>query len=416
MIKYFTVENFYSIGNESVLEFDLHIKKDAAFLAHPTIGFAGSNASGKSNVLKALSFVLWFAAESFWKIAPKPTQIQYGESSNWNIPIEAFIAYNKQPSKFHIIFIKDGIDYEYLLTVNTEKVFEEEFYYYPKKRQKLIYHRTELNLKFGDGISKFDTKDLRENCSIISFAAQFQTQEQAKQVKQYNVFPTNIPAGQPFRDISFTIPVMFNLAKNEETKTRTLELLKLADIGISDFVFLQSEGFGKTFLDKNGKNEGIKKVFTDKDIQEIKQADFVTTLFMHKINGQAEFLSPDRESEGTRKMLVLFYLAKQALENGSLLILDEIEAKLHQNLVAYIIGLFQNPEVNTKSAQLIFAFHNTSLMEILKPEQLWFAEKNENGHSQFYCAADVQGIKDIHKKSLETLYRIGRFGATPKLL
>jgi AAA15 family ATPase/GTPase len=409
MIKYFTVENFYSIGNESVLEFDLHIKKDAAFLAHPTIGFAGSNASGKSNVLKALSFVLWFASNSFWKIAPKPTQMQYGEPANWNIPIEAFIAYNKQPSKFHIIFTKDEIDYEYLLTVNTEKVFEEEFYYYPKKRQKLIYRRKELSVRFGDGISKFDTKDLRENCSIISFAAQFQTQEQAKTVREYNVFPTNIPAGQPFRDIGFSIPIMFHLAKDEKTKHNTTELLKLADVGISDFLFLKSEEMDK-FIKEN--NKDIKQ----NNVNQVKGNSFVTSVFTHNIEGKPMSLFPDQQSEGTRKILVLFSLVTEALENGSLIILDEIEAKLHQNLVAYIIGLFQNPEVNTKSAQLIFAFHNTSLMEILKPEQLWFVEKNENGHSEFYCAANVQGIKDLHKKSLETLYRIGRFGATPKLL
>ncbi len=390
MIKYFTVENFYSIGNESVLEFDLHIKKDAAFLAHPTIGFAGSNASGKSNVLKALSFVLWFAGESFLELKAKLNDIfHFTGDIKWDkihIPVEIFITNQDKPCKFHIIFTNNGIDYEYLLTVNTEKVFEEEFYYYPKKRQKLIYHRKELHVKFGDGISKFDTKDLRENCSIISLAAQFETQEQAKIVKDYTIFPTNIPAGKDFEDIEFNDYYVAFLESNPFLKEEAIKLLKLADLGIENF-----------YVKRNIEDEPL-------------------AFFEHRINGNLIALPSKSQSSGTLQMLAIFVYVLQALNNGKLLILDEIEIKLHQNLVAYIIGLFQNPETNTKSAQLIFAFHNTSLMEILKPEQLWFAEKNENGHSEFYCAANVQGIKDLHKKSLETLYRIGRFGATPKLL
>lgn len=390
MIKYFTVENFYSIGNESVLEFDLHIKKDAAFLAHPTIGFAGSNASGKSNVLKALSFVLWFASESFLELTAKINEIFHFTGhfllDKQRIPTETFAKNQKQPCKFHIIFTKGGIDYEYLLTVNMEKVFEEEFYYYPKKRQKLIYHRKKLSVKFGDGISKFDTKDLRENCSIISLAAQFQTQEQAKILKEYNNFPTNIPAGKDFEHIEFNDNYVAFLESQSFLKKEAINLLQLADVGIENF-------------------------YVKRNIDGEPQA-----FFEHRINGTLIVMPSKSQSSGTLQMIALFVYVLQAINNGRIIILDEIEIKLHQNLVAYIIGLFQNLEVNTKSAQLIFAFHNTSLMDILKPEQLWFVEKNEEGHSQCYCAADVQGIKDIHKKSLETLYRIGRFGATPKLL
>lgn len=391
MIKYFTVENFYSIGNESVLEFDLHIKKDATFLAHPTIGFAGSNASGKSNVLKALSFVLWFASESFLEIKPKVSEDLFEENDKSIIPVETFIANQGQPCKFHIIFSIENIDYEYLLTVNTEKVFEEEFYYYPKKRQKLIYHRKELSVKFGDSISKFDTKDLRGNCSIISLAGQFESQEFALLLRVYNgSIVTNSFSGQPYREFKFKDLMMLSLCKGKN-KQVTQEFLEMADVGIKDFYIEEN-------ITKNPLKHSVK------------------AFFKHQINGISYTFTATQQSEGTRQALTLFFYILNTLNNGTLLILDEIEAKLHQNLVAYIIGLFQNPEVNKKSAQLIFAFHNTSLMEILKPEQLWFVEKNEDGHSEFYCAANVQGIKDLHKKSLETLYRIGRFGATPKLL
>ncbi|MEN8216607.1 MAG: ATP-binding protein [Pseudomonadota bacterium] len=67
MIKYFTVKNFRSIKNENILEFDAHLE-NAAYLAHPIIGFAGANASGKTTVLQSLTFVLWFMQHSFLRL------------------------------------------------------------------------------------------------------------------------------------------------------------------------------------------------------------------------------------------------------------------------------------------------------------------------------------------------------------
>ena len=91
-----------------------------------------------------------------------------------------------------------------------------------------------------------------------------------------------------------------------------------------------------------------------------------------------------------------------------------LRRKLHQNLIAYLVGLFENKDENKHNAQLIFSFHNTYLMEILKPAQLWFCEKSDEGHTDIFSAIDFKDIKELHKRSLEKLYRIGRFGAKPK--
>ena len=103
-----------------------------------------------------------------------------------------------------------------------------------------------------------------------------------------------------------------------------------------------------------------------------------------------------------------------ALQYGTLLIVDEIELKIHQNLLAYLIGLFQNKYENENGAQLIFSFHNTSLMEFLKPNQLWFTEKNEQGATKIFSAGDFKDIKKLQERNLEELYRMGRFGAKPR--
>ena len=138
--------------------------------------------------------------------------------------------------------------------------------------------------------------------------------------------------------------------------------------------------------------------------------------FKHKIdNGLVEF-SDIYESAGTLKLLILLERIQFAFNHGNLLIIDEIELRLHQNLTAYLIGLFENPNHNTKGGQLLFSFHNTALMEILQPNQLWFTEKNDQGQTEIFSAADFTDIKDIQQRNLEELYRIGRFGAKPRAL
>ncbi len=421
MIKYFTVENYYSVKNESVLEFDLNLQKETSLVAQPVIGFAGANASGKSTILKALTFTLWFASESFLGLQPQVV-----------IPVVPFITNQENPCKFHIIFTIEGIDYEYVLEVTTQKVISEEFYYYPNKEQKPIYKRDGQKVKFGKGINKIETKDLRENSSIISFAAQFETQKTTSIIQNYyNQFDTNLSL--PFRKILLDI---YGYLSSNKLKSKSIEFLKLADVGIDDFeleksneiIFkimkLASENpeLINSILSNNLNNPQIEQMKNEETLSSLTEKmtvnfpDFFDPIFIHRIDNKNIKLSKENQSVGTLQGLELFGRILQAIEKGSLLIVDELETHIHQNLVAYMIGLFQNPEVNTKNAQLIFSFHNTAFMEILSPEQLWFAEKNDQGHSDFYCAANVTGIPDLYKKNLETLYRIGRFGAKPKLL
>jgi hypothetical protein len=136
--------------------------------------------------------------------------------------------------------------------------------------------------------------------------------------------------------------------------------------------------------------------------------------FKHQIDQNLADFKPDMESAGTLQFLFLLYRMLHAFKDGGVLIMDELELKLHQNLVAYMIGLFQSPTTNPQGTQLIFSFHNTALMEILKPEQLWFAEKNDQGQTELFSAAQFHDLKGLLDKNLEGLYRTGRFGAKPR--
>lgn len=381
LIKYFTVENYGSIRDENILEFNANLGKGSYLPAHPTIGFAGANGSGKTTILQSLSFVLWFMRHSFLKL-------EEGEE----IPCVPFLTLPDSPTKFHLIFAKRNadqkfIDYEYELTIDRTHVIVEKLYYYPERRRKLVYNRNKNKVRFGKEIESIVIKDLRPNCSLVSFATQFDSQKIALDCKNYQV-SSNLFSTQESR-VLFEHPAVlqksllkvFSKYEYETLKKKVIDSIRIADVGIEN-------------------------VITQKEV--IK--------FVHKLDDMAEGFDFDLESAGTLQFLRLLIPISDALDNGNVFILDEIELKLHPSLVAYLIGLFQNPQENPKGTQLIFSFHNSYFMEILQPEQLWFAEKNDQGQTQLFSAAAFTDIKDLYQKDLELLYRAGRFGAKPREL
>jgi uncharacterized protein len=379
LIKYFAIENYRSIKKECVIDFDLNIPKNNPFPANTVIGFAGANASGKTTVLEGLAFVIRFIQFSF-------LALEGGEK----IPCESFINSEDELTKFHLIISKEIIideekkkekfvDYEYILHLTKEKVIYEEVNYYPNGRKKNIYVRNLSEVKFGRGIKKFDTADLRENSSIISFAKQFKSQEIVTKLLRYSL------------ESSFLTRYVENDGKPNPASLR--ELLK--DTQINDFIRIA--------------DIGIKSISVS--VEASTQLDIK---FKHKIAESYIDFPQELESAGTLQFLIILSKILIAIQYGTTLILDEIEIKLHQNLVAYLIGLFQNPSFNTKGAQLIFSFHNSYLMNILEPHQLWFTEKNDNGETEVFSANDFKDISKFGKEHLEELYRIGRFGAIPR--
>ncbi|MCK5523943.1 MAG: ATP-binding protein [Thiomargarita sp.] len=210
----------------------------------------------------------------------------------------------------------------------------------------------------------------------------------------------------------FNLKYLEKMLKDEDFQTGLPTFLQIADVGIETIALKKTdEEELNQLLDviQNLEGEARLKKFLSNAAQSKK------VVFTHKIEGnQIDFLDQELESAGTLQFLVLLYHILLALKNGHLLILDEIELKLHPNLVAFLLGLFQNEAENPLCAQLIFSFHNTAFMEFLAPEQLWFAEKNEEGQTELFSAADFQDIKDLHQRNLENLYRLGRFGATPR--
>lgn len=436
MIRYFTVDNFRSLKNSdyNILEFDARLDKKSAFIASPVIGFAGANASGKSNILQALTFVFWFMQSSFF-------EIEEGK----RIPYEAFLTQNEQPTYFHLIFAKkinfEGeeklVDFEYRLDIFNQEVLVEKLNYYPKKRQRKVFSRQGNEITFGSKVNRLGQENianLRSNCSFVSFAAQFASQEVIRECKNYQ-FDSNLDSRSvSLQDYVFSPTIMKHFQEDNHKKERLKQLLYIADLGISDFKY-ESIIQGNE-LEKNGDNSNslFHKIENDKSLnndQKRRLVSITNTLliltknkinsegiekitFQHQLDNEIASLPHTFESSGTLKFIAIAAKVLEALEKGSLLIIDEIETRLHQNLIAYLIVLFQNKYENPHGAQLIFSFHNSSLMKNLTPEQLWFTEKNDRGATEIFCTADFKDIKQLYKQNLEELYRLGKFGAKPR--
>lgn len=411
MIKYFVVENYRSIKNKNCLEFDSNLVENFPYPAHPVIGFAGANASGKTSILQALSFVLWFMKDSF-----------FGIETDKEIPLEPFHTTQDLPTYFHLIFSKEFhedrlIKYEYQLSLTKEKVLFEEL---KDEEGKLVYRRWGDKTEFGQDISPIDTKDIRNNCSIISYASQFSSQKIAINCKRRYNFYSNL-GSKGLKDERFYQGILGELLKDEEVKSDVKGFLKIADIGIED-VYIQEIGIDEFLKSLEEKKDSSQDKLLKEVVELAKRGVSIELigipvkkmLFKHKIDAGLVDFFPEQESSGTLQFLTILYRVINALKLGELLILDEIEIKLHQNLVTYLIGLFKNPAMNKHHAQLLFSCHNTYFMEVLQPEQLWFAQKNDQGQTELFSAAAFSHIKDLQEKNLEILYRTGIFGAKPR--
>lgn len=374
-----------------------------------------------------------------------------------DIPIEPFITCQDQPTKLHLIFsrkiavdeISKNVDFEYILCLTKEEVIGETLLSYPYKRKRLIYQRTQNIIKQGSKITHLESEiwnNLRKNCSIVSFAAQFNSQVTAKYCKNFP-FKSNL-SYKGIIEYQFNSDVFEELIENYNfSKEEIVQLFKIADLGINDFELIKKTKYTsklkelitrwinlnidqeniaitkdngdfinllKSILNSNSPSDNDSTYFPKytKQINSIKDDNIL--LIRHQIDGELLDLDYSLESSGTLQFFTLLNRIMITLKQGSIFIIDEIEIKLHQNLVAYIIGLFQNKYENPHGAQLIFSFHNTYFMDILEPSQLWFTEKNDQGYTEIFSAADFKDIKKLQQRSLEELYRLGRFGAKPR--
>jgi len=409
MLLEFSVKNFLSIKDEVILslyasdeikgheEYNLipvggrHILKTAVIY--------GANASGKSNLIKAMGFMRGIIVNSL-KLNPDEPIVPPQNYPSFQLDIKTAEA----PIEMEVTFLYDDVYYRYGFVLDANRIHREWLYHAPKESETRLYERI-LNKK--PYISKiFNSKilnDLPDNTLWLAALAKY-TDSPARRVMEWVLNTFNVVAGTDEESYE-----AFTYSKIEEYREDILNFLKVADTGIED-IFLESvteedlpNNISKT-LRKN-----LKKLISS----ETKQLVFQHSIFNDK--GKAtgkkswELIN---ESAGTQKLFALSGPLIETLRKGEVLVIDELDAKLHPMIMRFILSLFHFKEDNPHDAQLVFATHDTQLLSprFFRRDQIWFTEKNHYGATDLYSLADFD-LDDQADFSRD--YFQGRYNAVP---
>jgi len=306
-----------------------------------SIGLFGANASGKSNILKAIKFCNQLILDSH----------QYNEGTIFCFTPFRFAGYINKPSTFSINFLHDGVEFEYSFTLTTKEILKESLYHYPNGRRAKVFVRDET---IGNDKSKIYSfadsiiprpMDVATNTSkktlFLSRASQMD-RELGKTI--YRFFLNDFLIG--FAPLDF-ITLGLSAAKQLFAKNKDLMLyaLSICDSDISDVHFVQEK--------KVATRTGL-------DPQNGTETSFSFNTF-HKAVPEISFDLLGEESAGTTQLFSMLFFLLDAVKNGKTFMLDEFDLSLHTILAEFVIDLFH---VGSK-AQFLFTTHNTNLCGLL---------------------------------------------------
>jgi hypothetical protein len=397
MLTRFEVENFYSVHDRQVLSLAVPRNapaKSGAFRplfpgsrdrATVVAAIFGPNASGKTNVLRALSFVINFLRGSVvWEKGKWAPLLTFQSRAAQRKPIRfrceaiAALVEGQPPCKYsYELVIKDPTDAAY--------VDYESISYFPRGRKRRLIERTRQSFTVSaDFALKSDDQRLgfiAEGTSAISTLAKFNHQPSTLIVAALNTVQTNVASfvGQNPETLSFPDATKYYLS-NPKVLEALRARIRLMDLGIED-----------VSVEISSKQPVVRfhHVGLDSPI-----ADYF-------------------ESDGTKSFFGMFPLLNYVLEAGGLALIDEFDRDIHPLLLPELVRWFEDRRSNPKDAQLIFTCHNASLLEHLQKEEVFLTEKNAKGHTQLYALKDVEGVRrDV---SLYKKYIGGALGAVPRL-
>lgn len=391
MILEFYVSNYLSIKDGLKISFVATSLKDSLSESNDMIALSdtglmllrsaviyGANASGKSNVLKAMAFYRHFITDSF-------KNSQAGEVIDVeNFRLNATSIY--EPTTMEATFIVGDFIYRYGFEVDSKVVRSEWLYQRTnKKRAKEIeiFYRTEeetsVHQKSPLLLELVNKRMVRDNALLLSAAAQF------NEPKAVNIL-------QWMNDIRVIFgneeEKLWNQAikslDDENLRLRITNFAKYADLGIESIVKIDNRIVSnhRQFDDEGRETSDVAFSFSG------------------------------NESEGTIKYFSLSYPIIDTLDNGKLLIIDELDSKLHPLLVRKIISLFNSAKTNPKGAQLLFTTHDTFLLSagMFRRDQIWFTQKDSFGATEAYSLVEYK----VRSNTLfERDYLLGKYGATP---
>ena len=414
MLIEFSVENYRSINGKqtlsmetaSIKEFPENIIGNDKYKLLSSTAVYGANSSGKSNFIRAMNIMRHFVQENFEK------------SSVNRLPHDPYLLNTLSADKsshFEILFLIENIRYRYGFEINKKKVVSEWLFEMKKNTEKPLFIRVEDGIEvmpdFKEG--KGMEERTRDNALFLSVVDQFNGKTANKIIKWFKNF--NIISGLNHEDYR---GITFSMLEAPETYEILKKYYQQIDLGFEDITILKKE-LTEDDLPNDIPEDIMKQLFSD-----LKGKTAISMKTMHKLfnetgeqTGLTEFDVRRQESSGTNKIIDLSGPIFNTFKEGGILVVDELDAKLHPLLTLSIIRLFQNRILNKNNAQLIFATHDSNLLSLarFRRDQIYFIEKDKFGASQLYSLVEYKQEKVRNDRSFEKDYLNGRYGAIPYL-
>lgn len=364
----------------------------------------GANASGKSNLIKGLEWFKNFVLSSF-----------KNANDNTGIDFDEFLLNQKNqnlPATFELIFLLDKHEYVYNFSVNKSDVVREELkiVYKSVKTEKIIYSRNKNKV---DVVSKNETRltavnILKNNVlflSVLSASGDELANKIIDKIRKIGVVKNS-------RELEKFVG--YSLSNYQKYKTKIDQMMCEADFGINS-IKVKSEDLSDDekleILQKDGVSIKFKEILKNGKGEFRKNYVLTSHFGLNSVGGKIEIdFDLQKESDGTQRMFNLSGPIANTLDEGRLLVVDELDAHLHTDLCKFILLQFHLN--NLTGAQLLFSSHSVSLLDknILRRDQILFAEKNKQSESELFSLASLseRDNADYAKRYME-----GRYGALP---
>lgn len=416
MLVGFTFENFASFYNNT--EFAMTVSgNDSRYKELNTFStphgellkscfMYGANGSGKTNFVDALAFMKYIVTSELdvqSRIISKPNYFLFNNASK------------DKPTSFAIAFIVDGILYDYGFSVLNNKIINEHL---DKKDKRTVnvftrsgssFETIKINSKEFKNVEHV-IKNTREDVLFLSWA-NFCNNEMAMKIYKWFDSIQIFDADDTNQLLSVTVNYM---EEHENGKKDIVELMNKLGIPIDDFEMeITDSQMSETLM------AALKKSYKEKfkNIMNVKNIDLKIRQKVYDKDWDNYTMLDfgfELESAGTRKLFEIAGPIISAINNGSVVLIDELDARLHPSLVRHLVMMFNSISQNPNNAQLICNTHDVTLLdEDIRRDQIYFLEKGEYGVSRLYSLCDFRGIRKDSK--ILKQYLLGVYGALPNI-
>lgn len=379
--------------------------QDESFSLLRSVVLYGANASGKSTFIQALQFVKN-------QVINSQKESQAGETIEV-LPFKLTKKSILEDSEFELVFIEQGVRYQYGFCCNANRFTEEWLIAYPNGRAQKWFHRVydsnnsidtyKFSSTFLGGRQRQITAtQTRSNALYLSTAVQFNN---AQLMPVFNWFKNKLRVVSSSHLLSDSYTK--RMCEDEEEKLKIIQFMNSADLNIAD-IQLKKEVFSTQLLPKI-LSEEIKNQVS----HELSGKELTTLRYIHQLTDEAGTIEfeENEESDGTRTLFTLAGPWLDVIKNERVLVVDELDSSLHPLLVHYLIKTLH---MSKSHAQLIFTTHDSTLLsqKLLRRDQVWFTEKDEKNSTKLFPLSDFSPREN---EAIEKGYLVGRYGGIPFL-